>query len=186
MFLAPAVLIGLLTGLLMGGRLSRLAEVRLRGRWLFFAAIALQLIAYPPFIGVRPGDGPATALQVVSYGCLVAVTVLNLRLTGMAIAGAGMLCNLVAILANGGHMPGLPSALADAGLTYDGVRNNSVRDAAPNLPWLVDRWAAPDWVPWGTVFSVGDVLLGIGVAVVIAAAMGPRLPWRAVSPSSAG
>jgi hypothetical protein len=33
---------------------------------------------------------------------------------------------------------------------------------------------------------VGDVLLGIGVAVVIAAAMGPRLPWRAVSPSSAG
>ena len=75
-----------------------------------------------------------------------------------------MLCNLVAILANGGHMPALPSALADAGLTYDGVRNNSVRDASPSLPWLVDRWAAPGWVPWGTVFSVGDVLIAVGVA----------------------
>jgi hypothetical protein len=184
MFLAPAVLIGLLAGLLLGGRLSRLAEVPLRGRWLFFAAIGLQLVAYPPFVGVRPGNGVATVLQVVSYGCLVAVTLLNVRLTGMAIAGAGMLCNLAAILANGGHMPGLPSALADAGLTYDGVRNNSVRDAAPNLPWLVDRWAAPGWVPWGTVFSAGDVLIAVGVAVVIAAAMGPRLPWRTVSPSA--
>lgn len=184
MFLAPAVLLGLLAGLLMGGRLSRLAELRLRGQWLFFAAIGLQLVAYPPFIGVRPDDDVATVLQVVSYGCLVTVTLLNVRLTGMAIAGAGMLCNLVAILANGGHMPGLPSALADAGLNYDGVRNNSVRDASPSLPWLVDRWAAPDRLPWGTVFSVGDVLLAIGVAVVIAAAMGPRVPWRAVSPSA--
>jgi hypothetical protein len=184
MFLAPAVLIGLVAGLLLGGRLSRLAELRLRAQWLFFAAIGLQLIAYPPFIAVRPGDGVATALQVVSYGCLVAVTLVNVRLTGMAIAGAGMLCNLAAILANGGHMPGLPSALAGAGLTYDGVRNNSVRDAQPNLPWLVDRWAAPDWLPWGTVFSVGDVLLAVGVAVVIAAAMGPRVPWRAVRPAA--
>ena len=68
MFLAPAVLIGLVAGLLLGGRLSRLAELRLRAQWLFFAAIGLQLIAYPPFIGVQPGDGVATALQVVSYG----------------------------------------------------------------------------------------------------------------------
>jgi hypothetical protein len=42
MFLAPAVLIGLVVGLLLGGRLSRLAELRLRAQWLFFAAIGLQ------------------------------------------------------------------------------------------------------------------------------------------------
>ena len=86
---------------------ARLAELRLRAQWLFFAAIGLQLIAYPSRSSPSSaGDGVATALQVASYGCLVAVTLVNLRLTGMAIAGAGMLCNLAAILANGGHMPG--------------------------------------------------------------------------------
>ena len=178
MFLAPAVLIGLLAGLLLGGRLSRLAELRLRAQWLFFAAIGLQLIAYPPFVGVQPGDGVATVLQVVSYGCLVAVTLVNLRLTGMPIAGAGMLCNLAAILANGGHMPALPGAIREAGLTHHGVYNNSVAEASPRLSWLVDRWAAPDWVLFGNVFSVGDVMLAIGVAVLVCAAMGAGLRGR--------
>jgi hypothetical protein len=58
------------------------------------------------------------------------------------------------------------------------VHNNSVREASPNLAWFVDRWAAPSWVPFGNVFSVGDVLIAVGAIVVIAAAMGARVPFR--------
>jgi hypothetical protein len=179
MFLVPAVILGVVLGLLLGGRLGRLADLELRAWWLFFAAIGLQLIAFPSAIfPVDLPQGLSTALSIASYVCLVAVTALNLRLPGMAIAGLGMLANLAAILANGGHMPALPGAIREAGLTHHGVYNNSVAEASPRLPWLVDRWAAPDWVLFGNVFSVGDVMLAIGVAVLVCAAMGAGLRGR--------
>ena len=175
MFLVPAVLVGVVVGLLMGGRLERLGDLTLRLWWLFFAAIGLQLVAYPS--ALMPYQAPedvAVVLQVASYAGLVAVTVANLRVPGMAVAGLGMVANLAAILANGGHMPALRSALEGAGRVYDGTHNNSVATDSPALPWLVDRWAAPGWVPWGNVFSVGDVLIAAGVVVLVASAMGVR------------
>jgi hypothetical protein len=186
MFLLPAVVIGVLAGFLLGGRLGRLAEVRLRAPWLFYLAIAMQMLAFPSLVMPwQVAEGLATALSVGSYVCLVTVFLLNVRLRGLAIAGGGMLLNLAAILVNGGHMPALPSAMRDAGLAFSGVHNNSIADASPNLAWFVDRWAAPSWVPFGNVFSVGDLLIAIGVVVTLAAAMGARMPFSA-APAVAG
>jgi hypothetical protein len=183
MFLLPAVVIGVLAGFLLGGRLGRLAEVRLRAPWLFYLAIAMQMLAFPSLVMPwQVAEGLATALSVGSYVCLVTVFLLNVRLRGLAIAGGGMLLNLAAILVNGGHMPALPSAMRDAGLAFSGVHNNSIADASPNLAWFVDRWAAPSWVPFGNVFSVGDLLIAVGVVVTLAAAMGARMPFSAASP----
>jgi hypothetical protein len=177
MFLFPSVFIGLAIGLLLGGRIGRLAEVRLRAPWLFYVAIGMQIVAFPSL--VLPwsiSEQLATGLSVGSYLCLCAVLFLNIRLRGLAVAGLGMLMNLAAILSNGGHMPALPGAMRDAGLAFDGVHNNSVASADPSLAWFVDRFAAPSWVPMGNVYSVGDVLIGVGIALTVAAAMGVRLP----------
>ncbi len=180
MFLLPVVAIGVLAGFVLGGRLGRLADVRLRAPWLFYLAIVLQILAFPSLVMPwHAAEGIATALSIGSYVCLVWVFLLNVRLRGLAIAGGGMLLNLAAILTNGGHMPALPSAMRDAGLAFSGVHNNSVADAAPNLAWFVDRWAAPAWVPFGNVYSVGDVLIAIGVVVTVAAGMGARRPFAA-------
>jgi hypothetical protein len=176
MFLFPSVFIGLAIGLLLGGRIGRLAEVRLRAPWLFYVAIGMQIVAFPSL--VLPwsiSEQLATALSIGSYLCLSAVLFLNIRLRGLAIAGLGMLMNLAAILANGGHMPALPEAMRGAGLTFDGVHNNSVASSDPNLGWFVDRFAAPSWLPMGNVYSVGDVLIGVGIALTVAAAMGARV-----------
>ncbi|MDX6532716.1 MAG: hypothetical protein QOF68_460 [Gaiellales bacterium] len=177
MFLFPAVFIGLAIGLLLGGRVGRLAEVRLRAPWLFYVAIGMQIVAFPSLVlPWSVSEQLAITLSVGSYFCLCAVLFLNIRLRGLAVAGLGMLMNLGAILANGGHMPALPEAMRDAGLTFDGVHNNSVASADPNLAWFVDRFAAPGWVPMGNVYSIGDVLIGVGIALTVAAAMGVRLP----------
>jgi hypothetical protein len=53
---------------------------------------------------------------------------------------------------------------------------NSTGVAEPRLSWLVDRWAAPDWIPFANVYSVGDVLIAIGAIVVVLAAMGVARP----------
>jgi uncharacterized protein DUF5317 len=177
MFLVPAVILGVLAGLALGGRLGALAELQLRLWPAFFAAIGCQLVAFPsPLFPVQVPETAATALSVASYACLVAVTAANARLRGMVVAGAGMCANLAAILANGGHMPALPSAMREAGIGYHGVYNNSVADAHPSLPWLVDRWAAPAWIPAGNVFSAGDVLIAGGIVLLVASAMGASLP----------
>jgi hypothetical protein len=82
----------------------------------------------------------------------------------------GLLCNLIAVVANGGLMPVRPTALRDAGLTYH-LKNNSISAAHPHLGWLTDRWAAPDWLPFANVFSIGDVLIAAGTIVIICLAM---------------
>jgi len=93
MVLVFAVLLGMLVGLALGGSLSKLADLPLRGMPLFGVAIALQELAYPS--GVLPwsvSDTLATALWLGTYGLLIAIVVLNRNVTGFVIAGA---CYLV-------------------------------------------------------------------------------------------
>jgi hypothetical protein len=176
MVLALGALAGLLVGLLLGGRPGRLADLPLRSLPLFGAAIGLQFLAYPPrSMPWHPGDRTATGMWLASYGIVIVVALRNLHIRGFKLATLGMLSNLIAVSANGGHMPALRSAMVDAGVHF-GVRANSVAASSPNVPWLIDRWGAPAWVPMANVYSVGDLLLAAGAIVIVAAGMGARLP----------
>ena len=171
MVFVDVVLVALVVGRLLGGRLGALADAEIRGTGLAFAAIALQVAAFPS--GVLPWNTPgsvARALWLVSYALLIAMLIRNIRLRGTPIIAAGLLSNLTAILSNGGLMPVRPSALAAAGRTYS-AHNNSIEVVRPHLASLVDRWAVPHWIPLGNVYSVGDVLIAIGIAVAVVVAM---------------
>jgi len=170
--LALPLLGGLALAPLLGGRWSRLADLRVRLLWVFYAAFALQLIAFPfTALPWRTSDRAGVVLWVCSYALFLLCIGGNLRVPGVALIGAGTLLNLVAILANGGHMPALPGALRAAGLHFSKSRN-SASLASPHLAWLVDRWAAPSWVPWANVFSVGDILIAGGGLVFALGATG--------------
>lgn len=185
MSLALPVMVAVGLGLLIGGRLGALAELRLRAPWLFLGALALQITAFP--VSVLPwttDESLATALWVASYGLLVVGTVLNRGVTGVPIVAFGMCLNLAAILANRGTMPVTPQAMHDAGRTAL-TEANSTASTSPRLPWLIDRWAAPDWIPFANVFSVGDVVIAVGAVVIVLAGMGVRLPRHTPSPERA-
>jgi Family of unknown function (DUF5317) len=160
--LALPLLVGLAAAPLLGGRWQLLARVRLTGVPLFYTGIALQLVAFPvrrmPW---RTPDRIAIALWLVSYVLFALGLLLNARMPGVALVAAGLVSNVTAIVANGGRMPALPGALRAAGLHFTASRN-SAESTAPHLSWLVDRWAAPGWVPWANVFSVGDVAIAAG------------------------
>jgi hypothetical protein len=176
--LALPVVAAVVVGLLLGGSLARLAELPLRAPWLFLSAIALQVVAFP--VGALPWrthETVASVLWVASYGLLLAAAVLNRRLVGVPVVAVGMLFNLAAILANRGTMPVRVEAMHDAGRVAV-TQANSTALADPALPWLVDRWAAPGWVPLANVFSIGDVVIAVGAVVIVLAGMGvgrPRL-----------
>jgi hypothetical protein len=122
MFMLYAVPVGIALGYLLGGRLTRLADARIRAAWLFYLALALQIAAFPS--GIFPwtiGEELASALWLVSYGCLALAAVANVRLAGAPIVAGGMLSNLAAVLANGGDMPMTEGARLGAGLEVHSI-----------------------------------------------------------------
>jgi hypothetical protein len=173
MVLVDSVLLGLAIGLLLGGRIGRLGRLQLHAASLAYAAVGLQIAAFPS--GVLPWSTPsvlARGLWITSYGLLIVFLARNRSLIGTQLVAAGLACNLVAITANRGLMPATRSALLGAGRSYD-VHNNSISAASPHLALLVDRWAVPAWIPLGNVFSIGDVLIALGTAVTVALALQP-------------
>jgi hypothetical protein len=172
MLLVLIVLIGALLVPFFGGRLSLLADARVRLGWVLPLALALQVLA----INV-PGvpEHLRPALQVASYPVALGFVAANWRLTGIPLAGLGALCNLAAILANGGTMPAAPAALASAGRPlHPRGYANSAAVAHPRLAFLGDVFAVPRRLPLANVFSIGDLLIAIGVVVAIHALCGSR------------
>jgi hypothetical protein len=174
MVLAEAAIAGILLGLVSGGRFGALEELRIRRVGLVYAAILLQIGAFPS--GVLPWSTPdriARGLWLFSFALLIGFAALNRTVRGVALVFAGLACNLLAVVANGGLMPASPHAIRAAGLTYR-LQNNSISAAHPHLAWLTDRWAVPGWIPWGNVYSVGDVLIAAGIIATIVLAMHGR------------
>jgi hypothetical protein len=170
-----AIPIGIALGLLAGGRIEGLVQLRFRWAALAVAGLLVQVVLFTPLGDGIAGDlGPAVYLA--STAAVFVAVLRNLRMPGMAIAAVGALSNLVAIAANGGSMPADPGALALAGFEGPGEHTNSVVLAEPALRPLTDIFALPSWVPLANVFSIGDVLIGVGVAIAIVAAMRRREP----------
>jgi len=133
-------------------------------------ALLVQVVQFNPVGGSLIGEaGPL--VYVVSTATVLVVVLMNLRLPGLLLVAVGAAANLAAIVANGGYMPSDPGALAIAGLTPHDGPSNGIVVADPALRPLTDVFALPAGLPLANVFSIGDVLIGLGVAVAITAAM---------------
>jgi len=170
MFILYAIPIGLLVGLLLGGRPAGVAGVHLRWSWVIVAGLLVQVVLFSEPVSERIGAlGPP--IYVASTATVIAAVVANRAITGMLMVAAGAASNLIAIVANGGYMPVSDGAAAVLGAHRPSTYSNSIQVPDPVLAPLTDIFALPPWVPFANVFSVGDVLIGIGVAIVIVSAM---------------
>jgi hypothetical protein len=171
-FILYAIPVGLVAGLLAGGRIEQLGAVRFRLAPLALLALAVQIVLFSPLAA-----GVATELvrsaYVATTVAVILVVLANLRLTGVPLIVLGAGLNLAAILANGGAMPAGAGALAALGIDVTG-HAGSIAAERPALEPLTVIFALPRWMPLANIFSIGDVLIGIGVAIAIAAAMRPR------------
>ncbi len=166
LWLALVLFVATTIALLRGGRLSNLADIRLRMWWLLPLGFALQATTalLPSDASWAPAAG--VVLILVSYLPLLALVILNRERKGMWLAGLGILMNFSVIVANGG-MPVLSeAALAAAGfregtaVTY-GYKHVPL-DATTIFGFLADV------IPirlfgHGQVISLGDVLLAVGL-----------------------
>jgi MFS family permease len=156
------------------GDLARLAHVRLRAPGLLAAALALQL--FIAFVIPRGPGGLLGAIHAASYVLGGVFLFLNLRRPGVWLLAVGAGLNFLAIVANAGVMPASAQAVRTAGLaSQPGLFANSQVLADPNLSFLGDVFALPQWFPFANVFSIGDVCIILGIALFLHRASASRL-----------
>ncbi len=178
MFILYALVAGVLAGRLLGGRFEGLARTRLHWPWLALVGLFVQVVLFSPPVTERIGElGPP--IYITSTFAVLVFVLRNLSVPGFLLVAAGAASNLVAILANGGYMPASPEALATAGAGGTERYSNSRALSEPALKPLTDVFALPSAVPFANVFSIGDVLIAVGIAVTIVAAMRQARPPRA-------
>lgn len=175
MFLLYAIPIGLLAGHALGGRTGNLGDIRFRLAWLAVLAYVAQSLLFVPRLGAL-ADGLAPLLYVLTNITVLVAIIANRRIAGVPLIALGAALNLLVIVANGGYMPADRAAYAALGMTIDGYWNTAFLDR-PALALLGDWIALPAWLPMANVISVGDILIGTGVAVTIA--LGMRAPRSA-------
>ena len=182
MFILYALAIGIAAGRLLRGRLEGLATLEFRWAPLLLAALLIQIILFSGPVSERIGPaGPP--LYVLSTGIALGAILRNWRIRGIPLVALGAASNLLAIVANGGFMP-VSAALLGGHANAAAAYSNSRLLTEPALAPLTDIFAMPAGIPFANVFSVGDVLIGLGVVVVIVAAMrAPLAPTVAASES---
>jgi hypothetical protein len=164
MFLLPSIIVGISLALLLGGRPSRLLELRLHHRWAVLLAFATQFVLFSRLAAVVPAR-LETTLHLGSYALLAFFALANRRRLLLAPLSLGMGLNALVIAVNGGRMPISAGAWEAAGLD-PGTRSN-VRLGGEHLTFLGDVFALPPSFPFANSFSVGDVLIALGVVAVI-------------------
>jgi hypothetical protein len=179
MLIGAALILGVVSVALAGGRLMALGELTFARAWTLPAALGIQML----IVYVIPGapHGLLSVAHVASYAFAAAFVWANWRVPGIAIIAAGGLLNFAAIAANRGVMPASSSALATAGLDdTPGQFASSISVQHPHLGFLGDVFAVPASWPVANVFSVGDVLIVVGATIGLHAICGSR-PARALA-----
>jgi hypothetical protein len=171
------ILLSVLVGYLVGGRLRGFERLRLRYWWLAPIGLGLQALPLPD---ARHGTDFLVRMAVLgaSYVLLLLFAGINIRITGMPLMLVGLALNAAVVIANGG-MPVSRHALEVSGqtevlklLTADEGAKHHLMTSADRLRPLADVIPIPP--PIGQVASVGDVFIYAGLAWLIVAVMRGR------------
>lgn len=168
------ILISILIGYAMGGRLANIENVRLKWTGLIVLAIVIQIIIFLPFFDDETKLKPVqTFLHFFSYVLLLVSIIANRHLKGMYLIGLGMLLNCAVIFLNGGYMP-VPlehwktAGFGDVELFSSGIPiGNAILMTDETRLWFLGDILCIPMYPAPRLLSIGDVVLGIGAILLI-------------------
>lgn len=114
-------------------------------------------------------------LYIVSLLILLVFLITNFNYNGIKIALIGFILNLIVIIANGGYMPQDLAKLNIAGLgekakllqESEHFYNAIMMSENTYLNFLGDIIVIPQLKPIGSVYSIGDIFIIIGICVFI-------------------
>ena len=170
--LTSAFVLSIAVGLVRGGNLRRFADLNLKALWLVVVAFELQFALR---VGGYGGPLLAGAIYAATYALLVVFVILNRSRWELMVMGIGLLSNALVIWVNGGKMPVSTAAFLTATGTPFPLDDPThiPLTAVTRLKWLGDLWALKRPFPLPGVFSLGDVVVCIGLFLLIQHVMVP-------------
>jgi hypothetical protein len=145
----------------------------IRFTWLAILAFIPQMIAvYLPNTRLNLSAGWSAASIIISQVLLLVFCWLNRRVPGIVLLGAGLLANLLVIIANNGFMPISPETASrlvpeetlasfEIGERF-GWKDVLLLPENTHLVFLSDHLLLPEWSPYQVAFSPGDVMIAAG------------------------
>jgi hypothetical protein len=166
-FVVGTIVLSVLVVVLTRGSFERLGRIQLRAVWLLLVALVAQLVLeFVDFPDERIDD-VGFALLLATYVLILAFCALNRRLAGMTIIAIGVLLNVLVIALNQG-MPTKDDVVERNGREVRVPIERTVKHRPEEdddlLPFLGDVLTVPGFP--NQQFSIGDVVIGIGVADV--------------------
>jgi DHA3 family macrolide efflux protein-like MFS transporter len=180
-----AVVLAVVLGLLVGGRLENLSRIRFQWGVLLFLAVVLR---YGTETAIRNGFAPVEELRLplyaLAFAMVAAILWANRGQPGLLVAAAGVTANGVAIVLNGGWMPVWRPALLLVGMTPQDlvVSFHRLLPEQLGLEFLLRGGPFGDLIPVPIPFltnvaSIGDAFIAAGLAwYVFATLASPAAP----------
>ncbi|MDQ0191100.1 DUF5317 domain-containing protein [Alicyclobacillus cycloheptanicus] len=164
------ILCGLIIGWVRKGSLWALTEIRLKWLWVLPISYLLQHISIAYFSGV-----PYEVAILLSYISLIAFCLVNLKVPGVAWTLLGTCLNFLVMAVNHLRMPAyLPVVRAMdpkivQPLMHGEIGKSIAMTSATHLNFLGDIFYFE--VQPASLISVGDIIFGIGLIILIQHAM---------------
>lgn len=157
----------------------KLRQISPRWEWLVFISVLPQiLIFYVRGSGRFVPESVIPYIQVLSMLGLITFTAINIRISSFWVIGVGLLSNFAAIIANKGWMPisvetlgklhpELPPDHWIVGQRLGSSKDRILTEDTTNLGFLSDTIPVPSWISYKFAFSIGDVILSIGIILLL-------------------
>ncbi|HHV99420.1 MAG TPA: DUF5317 domain-containing protein [Clostridiaceae bacterium] len=169
------VCLGIIIGLIMKGRISNLAEIKIKKVWLIILAFLIQAVAR--IIGAKGIQMPAESaivIQLAVFLLMAACFWFNRYYSGMVFIGIGYLMNTVVMAANGGRMPVSEKVLAATSISHfiDNIKTGKdikhvIMNSGTKMKFLADIIPIPGFLgSMMQVVSIGDLVILVGIFIL--------------------
>lgn len=173
--LVESVGTSIVVGKLRGGSISNIKDASIEKWYLFVTAFLLEFAAvYKGSKGAAFFIENILYIHGLSYLLLFIGIYFNRSTPAFKIIFIGMFLNFIVIMANGGQMPVSGKAMAGIGLIGNMIEIRDGRIITHTLmnnhtvfKYLGDIFVLPKPYPRPKIFSIGDILMALGIFIYI-------------------
>lgn len=173
------IILSLLLGKLRGGKIKNLGNLYISGWYFIVLSFLIEIIS---ILIVSNSTGSLSNIieekffyiHIFMYLLLIIGMTMNFHEEGFRVVLLGNILNFLPIIINGGKMPVSIKALkysnlyTQLSLLDEGrIMTHSLVDEATKLYYLSDIIPIPKPYPLPKIISIGDILIGIGLFIII-------------------
>jgi hypothetical protein len=167
------IIIGLIVGLIRGGSLAGIANLRLRYGWVFPVLLISQFFVYFTQETIEIIKLSSNYIFILVYIIGLFFLWLNRSHSGFSVIFIGVALNFIVMAVNGGRMP----VSLEAAMLLDPYYANAIENGLygkhmilsenTNLAFLGDIIPLTPPYPREQIISIGDVMMNIGIFLFI-------------------